>query len=411
MAVYEYRGLDAAGRSINGIIDSETVKAARAKLRKTGVFPTEVHEQQMAAGSDAETMTAGLTLKKIFGRIRQQDISIMTRQLATLLTAGIPLVDSLNALTEQVENVKMKTVVSQIRQSVREGASLADAMRSSSPVFTDLYISMIRAGESSGTLDVVLLRLAEFMENQIKIMNKIKAALAYPIFMSVVMVLVVAIIVTFVIPKVSKIFHDVGKTLPIYTSILISVSDFLKSYWWVVIIVGVAAYYMMKKYLKTERGREWFDGWKLRAPIMGRLVRMVAVSRFARTLSTLLKSGVPLPLSMDIVKNVVNNVVISRAISDAKVAIMEGSSIAEPLKKSRLFPPIIIHMIAVGEKTGELESMLAKVSDSFDNEVEASVTGMTSLLEPIIILVMGGIVFFLMISILLPIFQMNQLVK
>ena len=409
MAVFEYKGLDATGRNVKGIVDADNSKVARAKLRKMGVFPTDVWEEAMR--TESAVIPSGLTFSRFFGRVKQQDVAIATRQLSTLLNAGLPLVDSLNALIEQMDNVKMKMVLSQVRQMVKEGSSLAEAMKASSSVFSNLYISMIQAGESSGTLDIVLNRLADFMENQMKLQNRIRAALAYPFFMTVVMILVVAIIVTFVIPKVTKIFADVGRALPIYTQILIAVSDFLKAYWWLLLILGGFGWYMLKKYLNTKNGREFYDTWVLRVPIFGKIIRMISVSRFARTLSTLLSSGVPLPLSMDIVKNVVNNVVLARAINEAKVAIIEGASIAEPLRKSRLFPPLIIHMIAVGEKSGELEAMLAKVSDSFDNEVEAKVAGLTSLLEPIIILVMGGIIFMMMISILLPIFQMNQLVK
>jgi len=260
-------------------------------------------------------------------------------------------------------------------------------------------------------LDIVLLRLADFLDSQIKIRSRIRSALAYPILMTVIGIGVLSFIFTFVLPQVVRVFEDMHQSLPLLTLILISATNFMRSYWWLIIMIIAGIVFYIRKRLRTPEGRMRFDGIVIRLPIFGKLIRMIAISRFTRTLGTLLKSGVPAILSFDIVKNVVNNIVIAKAIEDARENIREGESISEPLKRSKLFPSVVTHMIAVGEKSGQLEEMLLRVSDAYDNEVETTIARLTSLLEPVIIVAMGVIVGIIVISILLPIMEMSTVIR
>ncbi len=407
MAVYEYRGLDLAGRDLKGIIDADSPRLARAKLRRSGIFPTEILIDRSAKRSDVE----GVSIGALFGRIKIQEISIMTRQMATLVGAGLPIVEALTALIDQTENVRLKKVLTQVRESVNEGSSLADAMRRFPKVFSELYANMINAGESSGALDIVLKRLADFMENQVMLRNKVLATLTYPIILVLVGIAILSFLLVFVVPKVVRIFDELQQALPIPTVILIAVTDFLGDYWWLILVVVVGGILALRQYAATEKGHQTYNRMILRIPLTGKLLRIIVTTRFARTLAILLNSGIPLLQSMDIAKAVVNNVVISDAIESAKEGIREGESIAEPLRRSKVLPSMVTHMIAVGEKTGELEQMLFKVSEAYDNEVETTMSRMTSLLGPIVILVLGGVVLFIVLAILLPMFEMNQITR
>lgn len=405
MAVYEYKGVSAEGRDLKGSIDAETIKTAGAKLKRLGIFPTEIIEERH------KRLGKEIDFFRLFERVRLQDIAILTRQVATLTNAGIPIVDALNAIAEQEEKVELKGIISGIREKVREGSSFAEALKGYPKHFSGLYVNMIMAGEASGALDAVLMRLADFLDNQIKMRNRIRAILAYPLLMTVVGIGVLSFIFIYVLPKVTRVFEDMRQTLPLLTRVLISLSNLMRGYWWLIILLIAGAVFYIRRRLRTPEGRMRFDGLIIRLPVFGKLFRIVAVSRFTRTLGTLLKNGVPAILSFDIVKNVVNNMVIAKAIEDARESIREGESIAEPLKRSGLFPSVVTHMIAVGEKSGELEEMLLKVSDAYDNEVETSIMRMTSLLEPAIIIVMGLIVAIIVIAILLPILEMSTVIK
>lgn len=405
MAVYEYKGVSAEGKDLKGAIDAETIKSARAKLKRLGIFPTEIIEERH------KRLGKEIDFFRLFERVRLQDIAILTRQVATLTNAGIPIVDALNAIAEQEEKVELKGIISGIREKVREGSSFAEALKGYPKHFSGLYVNMIMAGEASGALDAVLMRLADFLDNQIKMRNRIRAILAYPLLMTVVGIGVLSFIFIYVLPKVTRVFEDMRQTLPLLTRVLISLSNLMRGYWWLMILLIAGAVFYIRRRLRTPEGRMRFDGLIIRLPVFGKFFRMIAVSRFTRTLGTLLKNGVPAILSFDIVKNVVNNMVIAKAIEDARESIREGESIAEPLKRSGLFPSVVTHMIAVGEKSGELEEMLLKVSDAYDNEVETSIMRMTSLLEPAIIIVMGLIVAIIVIAILLPIMEMSTVIK
>lgn len=407
MPNFTYKGINTQGKNTSGVIDAESEKAARLKLRKIGVFPTEVGIEGSRKG--------GLRLKgdvdfgKYFQKVSGKDLAIMTRQMSTLLAAHIPLVDTLSALLEQTQNPKLKSALGSIKESVVQGGRLSDAMAAHPKIFSTIYISMVGAGEASGALEVVLQRLADLTEKQAALKSKITGALMYPLIMSLVGVSLMSFLLVYVVPKVTKIFEDQKATLPIPTKILIAVSHTLANYWYLVLLVVVLLVYGTKRYLKTKKGRTQYDRLSLRLPIFGKLFRLVAVSRFSRTLATMLGSGVQLLRAMDIVKNVMENTLLIEAIENTKNSVREGESIAEPLKRSGHFPPLVTHMISIGEKTGELETMLIRVADSYDVQVDNMVGTMTTLLEPIMILVMGGVVSFIVMSILLPILQLNQI--
>jgi general secretion pathway protein F len=385
MPVYEYRGLSAEGKKVKGIIDAPSPRLARTKLRSLRIFPVDVREEISKAH------VAEDPLAKLFVRVRPQDVSIITRQLATLLEAGTPLVSALDAIIEQTDNHAVKKIIAQVREEIKEGRSFADALDKHRKVFSDLYVNMIRAGEESGALEGVLLRLADFTENQIRLKNRIRAALAYPIIMTIIGAGVMIFLLTFVIPTVTQVFEEMGQTLPLPTRILMTISNVFQGYWWVIIIGCILVIVVIKRYLQTPKGALHWDRVKLRLPLFGGIILRGAIARFARTL--------------------LNNQLLAQAIEETKAEVREGEGIAPSLKSSGLFPAIVTHMIATGEASGNLEVMLAKVADAYEAEVETKVTALTSILEPIIILAMGLVVGFIVISILLPIFEMNQLVR
>jgi general secretion pathway protein F len=404
--VYEYRALNATGRSVKGIIDADSSRAARLKLRRNGIFPIELKEEADGRGEKRD-----IDLLRFFRRIKLQETAVMVRQLSTLLSAGLPLVESLTAVIDQVPNPALKKISTQVRERVNEGSTLADAFAQHPRVFSPLFVNMTRAGERSGALEIVLERLADFTEKQVAFRHKITAAMVYPILMTFIGIGVLGFLLGYVIPTVTQIFTDMKQTLPIPTLILISASDALRRFWWVGVLVLALMLLALDRYGRTESGRMTLDRIKLKAPIFGPLGLKIAIARFTRTLAILLKSGVPVLTSLDIVKNVVNNRVLQQVIEDARDNIREGQDIAPPLRRSELFPPLATHMIAVGEKSGKLEDMLIRVSDTFENEVETTVQGLTALIEPLMILVMGSVVGFIALSILLPIFQINQIVN
>jgi general secretion pathway protein F len=404
--VYEYRALNTTGRTVKGIIDADSSKAARLKLRRNGIFPIELHEETAARSEKRE-----LDLLRFLRRIKLQETAVMVRQVSTLLSAGLPLVESLTAVIDQVPNPALKKIMTQVRERVNEGSTLADAFAQHPRVFSPLFVNMTRAGERSGALEIVLERLADFSEKQVAFRHKISAAMVYPILMTFIGLGVLGFLLGYVIPTVTQIFQDMKQTLPLPTLILITVSDALRRFWWAGVVALVLMLFAIDRYSRTDAGRLVLDRFKLKAPIFGALALKVAIARFTRTLAILLKSGVPVLTSLDIVKNVVNNRVLQHIIEEARDNIREGQDIAPPLRRSQFFPPLATHMIAVGEKSGRLEDMLLRVSDAFETEVETTVQGLTALIEPLMILLMGAVVGFIALSILLPIFQINQIVR
>jgi len=406
MPVFEYKALDPRGKTVEGLKEADSAKTLRTALRRDGFFLTEVLGQKEAA----EAARRDVSVRKwAAGRITTDDIAITTRQLAVLVGAGVPLVEALSALVDQVDHERMKRVISEVRQHVNEGSSLADAMADHPRVFTTLYINMIRAGESSGALEVVLVRLADFTESQARLRSKIIATMTYPILMMGVSAGILGVLFTFVIPKITKIFEDTKSALPWNTRFLIFFSTFLRDWWWAVLLGIGGGVWLFLRWRRTPPGRAAWDRWVLTAPIFGNLVRQIAVARFSRTLATLLKSGVPLLTALDIVKNIVGNVRLATVVEEARDAIREGESIAAPLKRSGEFPPLVYHMIAIGERTGQLEEMLGNVANAYDAQVETRIGALTSVLEPLMIIIMGAVVFGIVMSILMPILQINNL--
>ncbi len=406
MPVFEYKGVTDAGKSVAGIREADSAKGLRALLRKEGIFLSEVTaEQEKNARATGE-----VDVKRfITGRISADDIAVMTRQLATLVGAGIPLVEAMTALIEQVDHERLKRVVSAVKDRVNEGSTLADAMAQHPKVFSTLFVNMIRAGEHSGALHVVLIRLADFTEAQARLRSKVIGTMAYPIIMVIVGTIIMGILMTVVVPKVTAMFQDMRMVLPLPTRILIFVSDTARDYWYALLTLAVLSVWGFLAYIRGKKGRAWWDRTTLHLPIFGKIIRLLAIARFSRTLSTLLKSGVPLLTSMDIVKAIVTNTVLSGVIEESREAIKEGESIAAPLRRSGEFPPMVYHMVAIGERSGQLEEMLLNVANAYDAQVETRMTALTSLLEPVMIVAMGGVVAFIVMSILLPILQMNTM--
>ncbi|UCE86240.1 MAG: type II secretion system inner membrane protein GspF [Deltaproteobacteria bacterium] len=402
MPVYAYKGVTASGRRTRGFVDAETPRAARAKLRRDAVFPTELEESGAAERSE-RSGSREISLD-LFRRVSVTDLALATRQLATLVGAGIPLVAALSALSQQVDSPKLKSVIGQVRDRVNEGANLADAMEDMS-TFSTLYVSMVRAGEVGGTLDQVLVRLADYLENQARLRSKVGSVLIYPAVMFVFAMVVVAALVTVVLPRITDLLVSMNRELPIYTRVIISVSEFARGYWWLVLLLLVAALIAVRAFARTQRGRVSLDQLKLSLPVLGGVNRVISISRFSRTLSTLLTGGVPIVRALDIAEATANNAVIGRAIDAARKNIMEGAPLAKPLQASGEFPPLVTVMVDVGERSGELESMLSKIADTYDEQVETVVTRLTALLEPLLILVMVGVVLVIIMGTLMPLLQ------
>jgi general secretion pathway protein F len=406
MPAFEYKALDQNGNAATGVIDADSAKDARAKLRLQQLFAVEIKETEKGI-----SLSTQVSVKTLFKRVGLRETTVVTRQLATLLKAGLPLVRALQAIEDQLADSPLRTHIIEVREDVNRGVSLADALGKHPKIFSDLYVNMVRAGESAGAIDSILERLATFNEKMLALQNKVRSAMIYPIFMSVIAVLAVGLLLTFVVPTITKVFTETKQNLPGPTVLLLNASRFMKSYWWVLILVGVSLTVLMKRARRKKGVKFFMDRLKLRMPVFGPLARKMAVSRFARTLSILTASGVPILKAMGIVRTIVNNEVLSKAIDDAAEAVGAGKSIAEPLAKSGVFPPIVTHMIAVGETSGKIEDMLQNVADAYDTEVENAVVALVSLLEPAMIIIMGGVVGFIVFAILMPIFEMNQMVK
>lgn len=407
MALYTWSGYDEKGKASSGMMDAVSIREAKLKLRSQGMFVSTITEEAHGLASPFKN----ISLRGLLDRVGMEDLTVTTRQLSTLIGASIPLVDALSALYEQTDAPAMKKTIAQVRDSVNEGLSFGDALAQHKRVFPDLYVNMVRSGEASGALDVVLLRLAEFMEGQHRLRAKIGAAMVYPAVLLMISLVVLMYLLTAVVPKVVGMFESMKQTLPLPTRILIAISSFLSWTWWMIIIGIVLGVVFIVKWRKTDQGALKFDRFRLRFPVYGTIYKKVSVARFARTLGTLLSSGVPIIESLRIVKTVVQNKIMEIAIENSMTEIMDGSSLAAPLKKSGVFPPILVHMVSVGEKSGSLEEMLMKAAESYEGDVETTVAGLTSVIEPLMIVIMGTLVGFVVLSILLPMLEMSTIVR
>jgi general secretion pathway protein F len=402
MPIFEYKGINQKGASIRATVDADSLRNARAKLKKDGIFVVSLRDKTKTKQSARRRTSSS-------GGVNVEDRAMMTRQLATLLKANIPLVETLAAVADQVENLALKEAVTDIKNMVNEGLSLHKGLAKYPKIFNHIYVTMCEAGEASGTLDVILLRLAEFTEAENELNAKVKSAMLYPIIMMVFVTVMMGVMFIFVIPKMQVIFESAELKLPWYTQIVIGASGFMVNYWLLIIVGAFGSYVLFKNWRNSAAGSQQWDRIVLKLPVIGKLARMIAVSRFTRTLATLLTGGVPMLQAMDIVKNVVGNSVLAAAIEDSRNNISEGESVAGPLKRSQQFPPIVIHMIAIGEKTGDLEHMLTQVSDSYDFQVKTQIGGLTSLLEPVMIIMMGLVIGIIVFSIMIPMFEMANL--
>jgi general secretion pathway protein F len=402
MPIFEYRGMNQSGKNLRGTIDAENLRMARSRLKKDGIFVVDLKDKGKEKLKNKKKSGTGK-------KISIDELSMATRQLATLIKAKIPLVESLAAVSDQVENETLKEAVADIKNMVNEGAPFYKSLAKYPKLFDHIYVTMCEAGEATGNLDTILIRLAEFKEAQNELNSKVKSAILYPLIMFIFTLAMLSVIFIFVIPKLTSIFESAEMQLPWYTLTVIAFSNILVNYWWLILLIMGLAYTSFNSWKNSENGAKSYDALLLKLPVIGRLVRLVAVSRFTRTLATLLQGGVPMLSAMDIVSNVVGNHVLAVAIIQARDNISEGESIAGPLKKSEQFPPIVTHMINIGEKTGELENMLTQVSDSYDFQVKTQIQGLTALLEPVMIIMMGLVIGVIVFSIMLPMFEMSDI--
>ena len=402
MPIYKYKGIDQSGKEIKATIKGESSAQAKQKIRSLGVMLIDIKEQKSEQKNSLSLQFGG-------SNVSINDLSLMTRQLSTLIKARIQIVEALEALVDQSDNPKLKIILAEVRQKVNEGSSLANALADYPKVFDNVYINMVEAGESSGTLDVVLNRLADFTEARVKLKNKIKGAMTYPIIMVVFGTIMMGIIFAFVIPKITKIFVSMKRQLPIQTQISILISDLVRNYWPALIFLAFSLWIAFIKYTNTQNGKALWHRIQLNLPLSGELITMINVSRFCSTLATLLNSGVPILVSLKIVKNLVGNVHMQEAVEQAKLSISEGASLAQPLAKSKLFPSMVTHMISLGEKSGELEPMLEIIAENYQDQVESKLAGLTATLEPIMMIFMGLAVGFIVFSVIAPLMEINSM--
>ncbi|HNT27415.1 MAG TPA: type II secretion system inner membrane protein GspF [bacterium] len=406
MALYAYRIMDRDGHERKGTIEGSSRNAVKAKFQADGWFVVDIREKASREGLSLFRTVFSMRRKKV----AIEEVASMTRLLATLQKARIPLVESIAAVAQQQDNPRLGEVLMLVKTKMQEGYSFSRAARDFPEVFSPLYCNMIAAGEESGATEAVLLRLADFLESQMDLRNKVRSAMTYPIILFVVAIMVVALLFTVVIPKISKMFEDVNMILPLQTRILIWISGTVGSYWWLILLVAVAGYAGFHRWKKTPAGEEKWNRLLITAPIFGRINRMVAISRFAKTLSTLLTSGVPILAALDIVRKVIENRVIENAVAAARENIKEGESIAVPLKRSGEFPPIVIQMIAIGEKSGELEEMLETLAGSYEKEVRYSLERLTATINPIMIVFLALVIGFIIFAVVMPILKINEAV-
>src|SRR3569623_161475 len=414
MPMYANKGLATTGKNVNGMREADTPKTLRQILRKDGVLVTSFELSKGGkAAKDANAKKSGLgkdvDFGGIFGGVKKSEIATFTRQMATLIRAGLPLAEARGALVEQLSNIRLKTAVAEVRTNVNEGMSLAYAMAKHPRLFDELFVSMVRAGEVAGNLDEVLSRLADFLEAAQKLKSKVQSAMIYPAVMVVVGMGIMTVLMIKVIPNITSMFTQQGKTLPNNTLMLISSSNFFgKNILWIFMAMVIGGV-LFVKWKGSKEGKPVWHRFVLNMPVLGELVRTINVGRFARTLGTMLQSGVPMLRSLDTAKQIVGNVHIQQAIEDAKKAVTEGESLAQTLKKSGQIPAPMIHLTAVGERAGQLEQMLERVATTYEAEVDTKLSRFTALLGPLMLVIMGGAVAFIVFSILQPIMDLGQL--
>jgi type IV pilus assembly protein PilC len=397
---FAYKVRDKSGQVISGTIVADNEALVLQRLREQGLTPLDVSKQ-------GRGMNIELSAKKV----KLKELAVFSRQFATMVNSGLPILRALSILADQTSNKTLQTALAACRLDVEQGASLSQDFEKHPKIFNDLYVSMVKSGETGGSLDTTLLRLAETLENEVRLRGKIKSAMTYPVAVVGLVVLIMSAMLLFVVPQFETIYADLGGSLPLPTRVLLALSKAFQTYWWMFLLSAIGARFALRRYKKTERGREVLDGLKLRVPIFGSLFHKTALARFASTLSMLLRSGVPILQALDIVMDTVNNKVLSKAVQDVQSAVREGESMARPLTKHAVFPPMVVQMISVGEETGQVDTMLEKVAGFYNQEVEATVDALTSLIEPILIATIGGCVGAAVVALYMPMFQIIQLIQ
>jgi type IV pilus assembly protein PilC len=397
---YAYKVRDRGGNLISGTLVADNEGLVLQRLREQGLTPLEVGKQ-----------SRGLNIELTKKKIKLKELSVFSRQFATMVNSGLPILRALSILADQTSNAELAKVLAACRVDIEQGSSLSAAMQKHPKVFNDLFVSMVKSGETGGSLDSVLLRLADMIENEVKLRGKIKSAMTYPIAVVALVSLILSGMLLFVVPQFKSIYAQLGGSLPLPTQVLLTMSEIFKKFWYIVIAGFFVGRFFFRRWKATPKGRESVDAFKLRVPVFGTLFHKTALARFAGTLSMLLRSGVPILQALDIVSDTVNNRTIAKAVEDVQSSVREGESMAKPLAKHKVFPPMVVQMIAVGEETGQVDVMLEKVSTFYNQEVEASVDALTSLIEPLLIAVIGGAVGAAVIALYMPMFNIIKLIQ
>lgn len=404
-ATYAYKVRDRAGKTVEGSLEGDSSTAVVARLREMGFAPLQITEQRQSLGKKE----LELPWKK--GKVKSKDLAVASRQLSTMINAGLSLLRALTILSEQTDSKTLGRVLAEVRADVEKGLSFSAALQKHPKVFNRLFVSMVRAGETGGVLDSALLSLSETLEKEVALRHKIKSAMTYPVVVFILVIGIVSAMLLFVVPTFENLYSELGGTLPAPTRALIFLSNMMKKFFLVWTVLFGLVIWATKRFVKTETGRRKWDALKLKLPIFGVLFRKTALSRFSRTLAALMRSGVPILQALDIVKETVNNTVVAEAVMGVQTAVKEGSSMTKPLESYPVFPPMVVQMMAVGEETGALDEMLDKIADFYDQEIDALVAALASLIEPLLIVVMGVSVGGMVVALYMPMFNLINLVK
>jgi type IV pilus assembly protein PilC len=403
-ATFAYKVRDREGRIVEGSLEADTSELVVNKLRSMGYVPVAIER------ADASALKKDVKLP-FGGKVKQKDVAVLSRQFATMINSGLSLIRALHILEEQTESEKLRETTKSVRTDVERGASLAQALSRHPKVFSRLYVAMVKAGETGGVLDRVLLSLASTIEKQVELKRKIKSAMTYPVAVFAIVIIIVTAMLLFVVPMFEELYSELGGQLPLPTRLLLAVSGFVGKFAPFIIVAEVLAAWGLRRWVATDKGRAVWDSLKLRIPVFGKLIHKTAITRFCRTLSVLLRSGVPVLESLEITSETVGNTVLARAVKDTQEAVKSGESIATPLAAHPVFPPMVVQMLAVGEETGAVDDMLERVADFYDQEIEATVDALTSLLEPLLIVVMGSTVGGMVVALYMPMFNIINLIQ
>jgi type IV pilus assembly protein PilC len=402
---FAYKVRDQGGNVVEGSLEADDASLVVGKLRQMGYTPIAI-EQKSSKSLSADVQIPGLS-----GRVKLKDIAVFSRQFATMINSGLSLIRSLAILTEQTENPQLAKIINEVRLDVERGSALSVALSRHPKAFNNLYIAMVKSGEAGGVLDSVLMRLADTIEKQVELRRKVRSAMTYPVVVLSICSLIATAMLLFIVPQFKAIYVDLGGELPLPTKVLISISSLLRKFFPIFILLGAVAFWLFRRWIKTDSGRPKWDAFKLRVPVFGALTRKAALARFSRTLAALTRSGVGILEALEIVAETAGNEVVSVAVRDTQGAVKRGDTLARPLAQHEVFPPMVVQMIAVGEETGALDEMLDKIADFYDAEVTATVDALTSLIEPMLIVLMGVIVGGMIISLYLPMFNIIKLIK